>query len=148
MNVNPKSLLAASVCALAVQCTPHQQQGAVIGALGGAAVGALAGDDSRDVARGAAIGAAVGTGVAAMTEPGHPGTTPPPRYGAGGTPAPGPATGTAPPPAPDDYPVARRTAKPNEVISPFPPYNVIDVTGFQSGQLARDPSNQEIFRVP
>jgi len=46
------------------------------------------------------------------------------------------------------YPVAERTANPNQVLSPFPPYNVIDVTGFNSGQLARDPSNNEIFRIP
>lgn len=47
-----------------------------------------------------------------------------------------------------EYPVAERTAKPNEVISPFPPYNVIDVSEMKSGQLARDPSNKKIFRVP
>jgi len=51
-------------------------------------------------------------------------------------------------PVPERYPVAERTANPNQVISPFPPYNVIDVTGFNSGQLARDPSNNEIFRLP
>ncbi len=62
---------------------------------------------------------------------------------------------TPPPPPqptrPGEYPTAQRTANPNEVISPYPPYNVIDVQGFRSGQLARDPSdpnNQPIFRVP
>jgi hypothetical protein len=49
---------------------------------------------------------------------------------------------------PGDYPLARRTANPNQVISPYEPYNVIDVEGFTSGQLARDPSNKKIFRVP
>jgi hypothetical protein len=52
------------------------------------------------------------------------------------------------PPTRDTYPYAERTANPNEVISPYHPYNVIDVTDFSSGQLARDPSNQRIFRVP
>lgn len=52
------------------------------------------------------------------------------------------------PTRPGEYPVARPTDKPNEVISPFPPHNVIDVEGFRSGQLARDPSNNRIFRVP
>ena len=52
------------------------------------------------------------------------------------------------PTRPGEYPVARPTANPNEVISPYAPYNVIDVEGFHSGQLARDPSNQQIFRVP
>ena len=50
--------------------------------------------------------------------------------------------------APGEYPTARSTANPNEVISPYEPYNVIDVEGFTSGQLARDPSNRKIFRVP
>lgn len=59
----------------------------------------------------------------------------------------------APPPPPvptrpGEYPTAQRTANPNEVISPYEPYNVIDVEGFRSGQLARDPSNSKIFRVP
>jgi hypothetical protein len=52
------------------------------------------------------------------------------------------------PTRPGEYPTARKTANPNEVISPYEPYNVIDVEGFRSGQLARDPSNQKIFRVP
>jgi hypothetical protein len=58
-----------------------------------------------------------------------------------------PSPAPAPAPGPD-YPTAKRTANPNQVISPYEPYNVIDVEGFRSGQLARDPSNQKIFRVP
>ena len=55
----------------------------------------------------------------------------------------------APQPVPrQDPPVAKRTANPNEVISPFAPYNVNNVEGFKSGQLAKDPSNKKIFRVP
>lgn len=46
------------------------------------------------------------------------------------------------------YPTAEKTSNPDQVLSPYPPYNVIDVAGFRSGQLARDPSNQKIFRVP
>lgn len=52
------------------------------------------------------------------------------------------------PPQREQYPTAERTDNPNQVISPYAPYNVIDVEGFRSGQLARDPSNQKIFRVP
>ena len=59
-----------------------------------------------------------------------------------------PAPNPAPPTRPGDYPTARLTAKPGEVISPYEPYNVIDVSEFQSGQLAKDPSNKKIFRVP
>ena len=55
------------------------------------------------------------------------------------------------PPAPagiGNYPAATKTANPNQVLSPYEPFNVIDVEGFTSGQLARDPSNQKIFRIP
>ncbi len=52
------------------------------------------------------------------------------------------------PPTRDSYPMAERTDNPNRVISPYAPYNVIDVEGFRSGQLAKDPSNQKIFRIP
>lgn len=48
----------------------------------------------------------------------------------------------------DEHPTAERTDNPNRVISPYAPYNVIDVEGFRSGQLAKDPSNGKIFRVP
>ncbi|MES2440725.1 MAG: hypothetical protein V4584_16785 [Verrucomicrobiota bacterium] len=53
-----------------------------------------------------------------------------------------------PPTATGGYPTATRTANPDQVLSPYEPYNVIDVAGFKTGQLARDPSNQKIFRVP
>lgn len=52
------------------------------------------------------------------------------------------------PTRPGEYPTARRTENPNEVISPYEPFNLIDVSDFTSGQLARDPHNQKIFRVP
>lgn len=53
-----------------------------------------------------------------------------------------------PPTATGGYPTAQRTANPDQVLSPYEPYNVIDVAGFKSGQLARDPSNKKIFRIP
>lgn len=55
------------------------------------------------------------------------------------------------PATPGSYPLARRTANPDQVLSPYEPFNVIDISGpprFKSGQLARDPSNQKIFRIP
>ncbi len=58
-----------------------------------------------------------------------------------------PETPSTPAPRPT-YPEAKRTANPNQVISPYAPYNVIDVEGFKSGALAKDPSNGKIFRVP
>lgn len=54
----------------------------------------------------------------------------------------------AAPTATGGYPTAQRTDNPEQVLSPYGPFNVIDITGFKSGQLARDPSNQKIFRVP
>ncbi|GAA5123033.1 hypothetical protein JIN84_10860 [Luteolibacter yonseiensis] len=60
-----------------------------------------------------------------------------------------PPPSTPPPPtANGNFPTATRTEQPDRVLSPYEPYNVIDTTGFKSGQLARDPSNQKIFRVP
>jgi hypothetical protein len=57
-----------------------------------------------------------------------------------------------PPSAPEvNYPMATRTSTPDRVISPYAPYNVINVEGFRSGQLAKDPSdpaNPRIFRIP
>lgn len=52
------------------------------------------------------------------------------------------------PPTPGEYPTAQRTTNPDQVVSPYEPHNVIDVSGFKSGQLARDPLNKKIFRVP
>jgi hypothetical protein len=60
--------------------------------------------------------------------------------------------GISPSPAPSprigEYPLAKPTSNPNQVISPYEPYHAIDISGFSSGQLARDPSNRKIFRVP
>jgi len=47
-----------------------------------------------------------------------------------------------------DVPKATRSEKPGRVKSPFPPYGELDVSGMQSGSLAKDPSNGKIFRVP
>jgi hypothetical protein len=155
-------LAAACLPAFAFQtsCTTPQQQGAVIGGLAGAALGGIAGYDSDDVLLGAALGAGAGAGVAAMGEDaarrnaGAPyGTPQPPRSPYAprydnrrpSSPAPNPAPA---PPRRQEYPVARRTSNPDQVISPYAPYNVIDVKGFKHGALARDPSNKKIFRVP
>ena len=131
---------------LCASCTQYQQRGAGVGALGGAALGAIAGNDSSDVVRGAALGAAVGTGVAALQENQRRQADVNGSYGRD-------RRGYSDPEVPDqgrvrDYPVAERTEIRNRVLSPYPPYNVIDVSGFRSGDKARDPSNQKIFIVP
>jgi len=107
-------------------------------------------DDHRDDTHGAALGAAAGAGIAAGPESGPYA----PQGGPGAYPNSGgyepPATSTPPRTStgPGSYPYAEKTANPDQVLSPYPPYNVIDVAGFRSGQLARDPSNQKIFRIP
>ena len=65
--------------------------------------------------------------------------------------SPPPAPTPQPPPPPTatgGYPTGTRTDNPDQVLSPYEPFNVIDVAGFASGKLVRDPSNQKIFRVP
>lgn len=64
-------------------------------------------------------------------------------YGPAPTPTPTPT-----PVGPTEYPVAQRTNNPNQVVSPFDPTRVIDIEGYSSGQLVRDPENKKIFRVP
>jgi len=61
---------------------------------------------------------------------------------------PGGSTPTPPATGQEEYPLAKPTKNPDQVISPYEPYNVIDISGFHSGQLARDPSNRKIFRIP
>ena len=144
------STLAAASVATLISCTEYQQQGAAIGALGGAALGALAGDDTDDVVRGAAIGAAAGTGAAALHEE-H-------QRRQAGTPASHeapPVTGQAPSSQPRNYPKGFKTTNPNQVISPYKPNNLIDIsknpkTGqpFRSGDYVIDPSNNKIFQLP
>lgn len=47
-----------------------------------------------------------------------------------------------------NYPLGKPSTKPNRAISPYEPYNELDVTGLSSGQLAIDPTTNMIFRVP
>jgi hypothetical protein len=138
--------LTATLAAIALcQCSPYQRQGALVGTLAGGAIGAVAGDDSDDVIKGAALGAAAGTAAAAIHEDS--------KRRRAGDPPPPPGTSNPPPPSTGSsssggYPVARKTSNPNQVISPYAPYNVIDITGFKRGDLARDPGNRKIFRIP
>jgi len=146
------SLLASLALA---SCTSYQAQSGVIGGLVGAGLGAAFGDDHQDVVAGAAVGAAVGAGGAAV----HEQSVRRRDYERYGIPPDSEAAPTAPPretapprtsdPAPDpDYPVAQLTEDPNQVLSPFPPHHRIDITGFRSGQLAKDPQSGQIFRIP
>ena len=56
-----------------------------------------------------------------------------------------PAPKPAKPKKTSNYPLATPIeGKPGQVISPFKPHNVIDVRGYRTGQLARDPSTAPI----
>lgn len=118
---------------LLASCTPHQQQGAALGGLAGGALGAVAGGDSESAIKGAALGAGLGAGIAAMQEN--------QRANAA-------QRDYAPPMSSADYPYAEKTRTPGEVISPYPPFNVMDVRGLRPGSLALDPSSKKKFRVP
>jgi len=142
-------------------CSNYQQQAGLIGGLTGAGLGAAFGDDHQDVVAGAAVGAALGAGGAALHEQsrrqqlerygippgearqripaGRTSSQPPPRRQM--------APAVDPEPTPE-YPLALQSEKPDEVRSPFAPHHRINVSGFRSGQLAKDPKNGKIFRVP
>ncbi len=44
--------------------------------------------------------------------------------------------------------VGKKTAVPGRVISPYPPYQELDVTGLSSGSLALDPTTDKVFEIP
>ncbi len=44
--------------------------------------------------------------------------------------------------------VGKKTAVPGRVVSPYPPYQELDVTGLASGSLALDPTTDKVFEIP
>lgn len=56
--------------------------------------------------------------------------------------APAPATSSS------GFLVGKKTAVPGRVISPYPPYQELDVTGLASGSLALDPTTDKVFEIP
>ena len=148
-------VLAGPLCS----CSSYQQQAGVIGGLAGAGLGAAFGDDHQDAIAGALVGAAVGAGGAALHERsrqdprqyeryGIPPDQPELQYERQGIHEPQLGPAVDPAPVKPSYPIARRTNNPNEVESPYPPNHRINVEGFQSGQLAKDPKTGKIFQVP
>jgi len=53
-------------------------------------------------------------------------------------------------PLPDkpDFPTATATKDSGVVLSPYPPYDLLDVKGMASGSLAKDPATGQVFRIP
>lgn len=116
----------------------------LLGAATGAAIGGLAGRDGRSALTGAAIGAAggyiVGKAVQhqrrrAYSDGYHDGRDDDYRRD-------------------DDrdyrdrYPIGRRTSRAGFVISPYHPYNRIDVRGIPRGAQVEDPSTGKVFINP
>lgn len=125
-------LCATLLAGLLASCSQYQQQGAAMGGLAGGALGAVAGRDTESTITGAALGAGLGAGIAALQENQRAAADP---YRAPASPI-------------NDYPYAEKTRTPGEVISPYPPFNVMDVRGLRAGSLALDPSSNRKFRVP
>lgn len=48
----------------------------------------------------------------------------------------------------DSYPVARRTTRVGFVENPYAEDRLLNVSGYESGQLVRDPESGGVFRVP
>lgn len=48
----------------------------------------------------------------------------------------------------DRYPMGRLTSRPGFVVSPYPPYNRIDVRGIPRGAQVEDPSTHRVFINP
>lgn len=156
------SLLLGSLILLsAVSCTPYQQQGAAVGGLAGAGLGAIVGDDGGDILTGAALGAAAGTGVTAYQENQQAQANQSynntrtynqaPNYNQQQNytpPAERPTYQTPPIKTPviqsqtssGTIPSAIPSQQANTVISPYPPYNVLDTGGAASGTKLCDPS--------
>lgn len=65
--------------------------------------------------------------------------------------SPGGATGSgAPSPKinPQEVMTATKAKTAGRVKSPYPPYTELDVSGLNSGSLAKDPTNGKVFRIP
>ena len=72
-----------------------------------------------------------------------PGPTPRPRRETASAPT------STPPPAPTNFPTARPVpGKPGFVYSVDPQGGIVDVTGYKSGDKAKDPYTKQIFIVP
>lgn len=66
-------------------------------------------------------------------------------------PEPGPTLSkpaSEPPATTGSFLKGKRTGKAGRVISPYPPYQELDVTGLSSGSLALDPTTQKVFEIP
>ena len=120
-------------------CTPTQQQYGLAGAAAGAGISAIAGGDGKNIAQAAALGGAGGVGLAAYQDRNNSNNG---TFNTGGD-TPPPSGVTAP-----SYPTANPSGVPNIVVSPYKPYNKVNVNGFKPGQLAKDPTTGQIFVVP
>jgi len=112
-------------------------QGAAIGAGTGAVIGAIAGGDIRAAAIGAGAGAAAGALIGKANQEQrrreYPGYEADRAYAAGYAPA---------------EPVARPSSRRGYVISPYPPYALVDVRHIPRGARVLDPASKRVFINP
>ncbi len=122
----------------------------LLGAATGAAIGAIAGGDGRSAVTGAAIGAAGGYLIGKAVQHDRRRV-----YSEGYYDGRGDDRGyddryrrDYDRDYRDNYPVARRTSRSGFVISPYHPYNRIDVRGIPRGAKVEDPSVGKVFINP
>jgi hypothetical protein len=140
------ALPVAALSIIGSSCSSYQQQAGLIGGLAGDGRGSATGDSHQDGIAGAA----------AIHEQGRrrdyerygiPPDEPHEPYQQGEAQNQELGPGADPDPLPR-YPLAMGTSNPDEVESPFPPNHRINISGFSSGQLAKDPKNGKIFQIP
>ncbi|MEM8952518.1 MAG: YMGG-like glycine zipper-containing protein [Verrucomicrobiota bacterium] len=146
--------IAAAALLLLTSCSTPTQTGALGGAAGGAIIGGVVDDSARGAALGAVLGGLAGGLAGSYAEyraqryraPQNP-------YPPSNPSAPAPTSPTPPAYQPvtsgtPEYPTARPASERNRVFSPHPPHNLINTEGFQSGDLAIDPTTNKVFRIP
>lgn len=135
------SISSALVIAVSFSACETTGDNVLLGAATGAAIGAIAGGNGRSAVTGAAIGAAGGyvVGKAVQHErrraysEGYYDGRGDDRYGRYER---------------ERYPLGRLTNREGFVISPYHPYNRIDVRGIPRGAQVEDPSTGKIFINP
>ncbi len=131
-------LLVGATSLVATSCTnvgQGQMTGTGLGAAGGAAAGAIIGNNVSGVSstEGAIAGALIGglTGnIVGRQQDQISDLQRNQAYSGGG------------------YPLARQTGTSGYVVSPYPPYNTIDVRGMPRGSVVLDPSTNQRFIIP
>ena len=148
---NLSAILSSITLLAAVSCTPvpYQQSGAAYGGPSGVSPGPIARNNGSNTRSGSALSPSPERGATAYQEEQERRTNQ--SFNSTRTYTPPSQRPTYQPPVPTlpttpartstgSIPMATPSIKANTVISPYPPYNVIDITGFKSGDKLCDPS--------